>query len=150
MLLSSRPMKGATAAVLRSCRGEALVAMTWLMDHLLDASTAEARAIQKGLEFVEYLGCTRLIVESDSLEVIQACNGLTEIWSLYTAALADCFPKARTIGAVTFVHCPREANTLAHKLARYTSCDTNSVVTWDDDPPSLFLFDIVRRITLLE
>ena len=40
---------------------------------------------QRGLDVVESLGCSRIIVESDSLEAIQACEGSIEIWSPYTA-----------------------------------------------------------------
>jgi hypothetical protein len=42
-------------------------------------------ALLKGLEFLEQLGCSLgcslVMVESDSLELIQACNGETEVWS---------------------------------------------------------------------
>lgn len=85
---------GAAAAILRNNRGEALAGASWLLHHLLDATTSEAVAIQRGLELVEGLGCHQVIVESDSLEVIQACNGVIKIWSPYTAILADCFQNA--------------------------------------------------------
>ena len=42
---------------------------TWLLNHVLDATTAEAFALQKGLELVENIGCSPDIVESDSLEL---------------------------------------------------------------------------------
>ena len=130
---------GAAAAILRNNRGEALAGASWLLHHLLDATTAEAVAIQRGLELVEGLGCHQVIVESDSLEVIQACNGVIEIWSPYTAILADCFQKAYRIGVVSFAHCPREANRLAHNLARH-SFNLNSTFIWDGDPSSFFTF----------
>ena len=65
-------------------RSEALAGASWLLSHLHDATTAEAIAIRQGLELVEGLGCQPVIVESDSLEVAQACNGVIEIRSPYT------------------------------------------------------------------
>ena len=47
----------------------------------IDVITAEAIALQRGLELLEDLGCQSVIVESDSLEIIQACNGVNEIYS---------------------------------------------------------------------
>uniref|UniRef100_A0A8R7NW91 RNase H type-1 domain-containing protein n=1 Tax=Triticum urartu TaxID=4572 RepID=A0A8R7NW91_TRIUA len=109
---------------------------------------AEAIALQRGLELLEDLGCQPVIVESDSLEIIQACNGVIEIWSPYSAILADCFQKALRIGDVSFIHCPRKANRLAHNLARH-SFDSNSTFVWDGDPPGFLFSDIVNDVTLI-
>ena len=70
---------GAAAAILRNSCGEAVAGVSWLLTHLHDATTAEAIALQRGLELLEDLGCQLVIVESDSLEIIQACNGVIEI-----------------------------------------------------------------------
>ena len=72
------------------------------------------------LDLIQGLGCKKIIVESDSLDVIQAYQGVIEIWSPYTAILADIFQESFRIGLVSFVHCPREANRAAHNLARNT------------------------------
>ena len=59
-----------------------------------------------------------MIIESDSLELIQACNGVIEVWNPYTAILADCFSKASLMSNIGFQHCPRDANQVAHQLAK--------------------------------
>jgi hypothetical protein len=57
--------------------------------------------------------------KSDSLELINACNAVIEVWSPYTAIMAECFFfKASTMPKVAFQHCPREANEVAHQLAK--------------------------------
>lgn len=109
-----------SGAVLRNDRGEAVASASWLLHHLFDATTAEASALQKGLLFAQDLGCSPIVIESVSLELIQACNGVIEIWSPYTAILADCFQIEQNIGAVSFLHCPSESNMVAHNLARFT------------------------------
>ena len=78
------------------------------LNNLLDATTTEVTTIQKGLDLVESLGSSQIIIGSGSLEVIQACNGVIETWSPYTAILAHYFQKDSGIGAITFAHYPRE------------------------------------------
>lgn len=76
-------------------------------------------ALLKGLDFLERLGCSNVVIESDSLELIQACNGTIEIWNPYSAIQAECFLKASNILTVSFQHCYREANQVTHQLAKF-------------------------------
>lgn len=87
-------------------------------------------------------------MESDSLELIQACNGIMKIGNPYTAILANCFQMTRRIGSVSFCHCPRDANRAAHNLARCTH-DSNVVYNWDDDPPSFIISDIILIVIVI-
>jgi hypothetical protein len=48
-------------------------------ENILDAPTAEALALLKEVELLDRLGCSSVVVESDPLELIQACNGVIEI-----------------------------------------------------------------------
>lgn len=63
---------GASGAVLRNSKGDALAGAGCSLDHLLDAATAEAVALRKGLLLIENLGCRPVIVETDSLELVEA------------------------------------------------------------------------------
>jgi ribonuclease HI len=76
---------GAAGAVLRNNKGQAMARPACPLEQLIGPDTAEAMALLKGLEFLEQLGCSLgcslVMVESDSLELIQACNGETEVWS---------------------------------------------------------------------
>jgi ribonuclease HI len=71
---------GATGAVLRDDKGQAVAGASFIWEHLLDATT-EAIALQKGLQLIEDLGCSLVVIESDSLELVQAYNGVIEVWS---------------------------------------------------------------------
>jgi hypothetical protein len=42
-------------------------------------TVAEAIAIREGLSLANHMGCTNVIMESDSIEIVDACNG-TEAW----------------------------------------------------------------------
>ena len=74
-----------------------------------DAASAEALALQRGLQLVHRLGCSKWIIESDCMEIIEACNGVTEVRSApYSAIMADCFQLAHEISDLRFVFCPRD------------------------------------------
>jgi ribonuclease HI len=81
--------RGAAGVVLRDDRGDALVGLACPLSHVHDATTAEALALHKGLDFLLEIGVTRVTTETDSLEVIQACNAEVEVWSPYSAILYD-------------------------------------------------------------
>jgi ribonuclease HI len=57
---------GTAGAVLRNAKGEVLGGMACPLDNLLSATTAEAYALLKGLEFLDRIGCSSCYVESDS------------------------------------------------------------------------------------
>jgi hypothetical protein len=61
-----------------------------------------------------------VIIESDSLELIQACNAVIEIWSPYSAIIAECFMLAHYSDEISFQHCPRDANQVSHQIARHS------------------------------
>jgi hypothetical protein len=84
----------------------------------------------RGLDLIEQLGCT---FESNTLELIQSCNGEMEVRSLYVVIMAECFLKMPTWWLVK--HCPRDANLVARELARNSNSLRGSLV-WDGDPPN--------------
>lgn len=73
---------GATGAVIRNDRGEAVAGAAKKIFNALCPAAAEAQALKKGLALVEHLGCSPIIVESDSLELVQLCNGVSEVLTL--------------------------------------------------------------------
>ena len=89
-----------------------------------------------------------MAVESDCLEIINACNGESDILAPYSAILADYFQLAHDIPSISFEHCPREANSLAHFLARHVY-DSNLMYRWDDYPPSFLLPHVLKDVTIL-
>lgn len=112
------------------------------MNHLLDATMAEALALLKGLEFLEQLGIQSAINESDCLKLIQACNAEVEVWNPSAEIFAECFMKAQAFDLI-------EANKIAHELAR-SSFSTNSVLRWTDVPPNFIIPFVLNNVTLLD
>jgi ribonuclease HI len=139
---------GSTAAIIRNDHGEMIGGGTWPLMNILSPAFAEAMALKNGMLLLENIGCSPVVVESDSMELITACNGVIELWSPYSAVLADCFQIARRIGRISFQHCPREANMTAHNQARL-SFDSNFFCIWDNDPPPSVLSDVLNDVTVL-
>jgi hypothetical protein len=69
------------------------------------------------------------------------------IWSSYYAVLADCFMRALFFSSISFVHCLREVNEVAHNLAKY-SYESKSVIRWEGDPPSFIKPHVMYDVTL--
>ena len=118
------------------------------MDHVFDAAIAEALALQRGLQFLEQLGVSSVIVESDSLGLVQACNSEIEVWSPFSAILDDCFMRTHSFNSIGFQHCPREANKVAHHLEK-VSFESNYVISWDGDPPGFIMPFAIHDVTIL-
>ena len=128
---------GSVGAVLRNDRGEVEAGMASLIDHVLDAAAAEALALLRGLKFLQGLGIFSALIESDSLELIQACNRKIEVWTPNAAILAESFMTVSTMEEVDFQHCLREANEVAHQLAKFVYQTKESFI-WEGDPPLFF------------
>ncbi|RXH96906.1 hypothetical protein DVH24_009748 [Malus domestica] len=62
---------------------------------------AELLALREGLHLVQRVGCRFLQVESDSMEVVLACNEFASEFDRYT-----------------FLYVPRTCNDAAHRLAK--------------------------------
>ena len=136
---------GAVAAILRNCRGEAIAGASETFDHAYNAQAAETLALRRGLQMISDLGCSKVEVESDCLELMDACNGKMDIRGPNSAFLADCFHLAHGITSISFNHCPREANGLPHFLARNCFESKTSCVCLDVTPNfllSLVLHDV--------
>jgi ribonuclease HI len=139
---------GSVGAVARDSNGRFVAASTIFLPNVASAYASEALAVREGLALANRLGCHNIQIESDSTEVIQACSGGEVWWGEASAIFADCVDLASLIGSVTFQHCPREANEVAHVLAR--ECFSTKVsCNWDSDPPRFLLNSLINDVTKL-
>jgi hypothetical protein len=70
----------------------------------LNSTMAEAHTLLCGIQFLEPIRVSKVIIESDSLKLIQACNCLIEVVSPHTTILGECFMKAHSFDFIKFVH----------------------------------------------
>ncbi|OEL14975.1 hypothetical protein BAE44_0024010 [Dichanthelium oligosanthes] len=64
-------MRGSTGAVIRDDHGNFVAASSYFIDFALDASTTEAISLRNGLYLANEMGCNKLIIQSDCLEVVE-------------------------------------------------------------------------------
>jgi ribonuclease HI len=138
---------GAVGAVVRDFEGRMLAAQCMMLPHIPSAAMFEAYAMKEGLTLVERLGCSRVIAESDSIETVEACNGEQRWWNDSAAIFADCIDIVTNIGDISFRCCPRDANQVAHELAKYSYAHKISC-NWDDDPPSFLLDRLLNDVKI--
>jgi hypothetical protein len=82
------------------------------------------------------------------LDTIDACTGEDYWWSEASAVYADCVDLSTAIGSVSFKHCPREANKVAHEIAK--SCFSSGIsCNWDDEPPSFLLNFLIDDVSFV-
>jgi ribonuclease HI len=138
---------GSAGAVIRDFEGRLVAACCVMLPDVSSVAMAEAHAMKELLTLAERLGCNRIIAESDSSETIEAFTGEQRWWNESAAIYAECIDKITNIGEVSFKLCPREANQVAHELARYSYSNKISC-NWDDDPPSCLLDRLLNDVTI--
>jgi hypothetical protein len=79
---------------------------------------AEAMVMKERLDLTIQMGCNNIVAESDSLEIIEACKG-DQVWHNKSSVIfAECIDKVVEIGSVSFSHCLRDANRVAHTASK--------------------------------
>ena len=118
---------GGTCAILRDNSGVFVAASCSDISFVEDATTAEARGLRDGLLLANEVGCNRICVEADCLEVVEIKQGRGNSLGPAATIYEECsFPACNFI-SIVFSHCPREANIVAHglaKLAKGPSCNS--------------------------
>ncbi|KAE8776165.1 hypothetical protein D1007_51201 [Hordeum vulgare] len=136
---------GSTGAVLRSDKGVFIVGSCSAISFAEDVSSAEARALRDGLLLASEVGVQKIIVESDCQDVIDTM--LLDDNSLGPAAAVyeECSFLAKNFSLIQFSFCPREANMVAHTLARFA--EPTRTIKWMEEPPG-FLIDTLANDVL--
>ena len=139
---------GSTSAITRDSSGGMIAATNNYIPHLVDAPMAEAYALKEGLMLAQYIGGNRFIVQSDCMEVVEIMNN-----GGFTAnSAAAIYDELNIVWGgfqeILIEHLSREANQVAHELARQALL-TKVFCMWDNDPPSFIVSLLANDVTLL-
>ncbi|KAI5003235.1 hypothetical protein ZWY2020_030395 [Hordeum vulgare] len=118
---------GATTTIIRDDRGNFIGAQCKFIPFAADIITTEALAMRDGLVFANALGCNQVEAESDSLQLINFCNGQATWWD------------------VIFKHCYQSCNQAAHVLAYFCYCNKTSS-SWLDESPDIVISKLVDDV----
>jgi hypothetical protein len=100
-----------------------------------------------GLILATQVGCNRIEVNSDCMEVIDITNDGRNSLGAAAAIYEDCTLLCRSFTQVLFWHTPREANMAAHTLARQPTGDMSTV--WHEDPPDFLVAVLANGVTIV-
>ena len=67
-------------------------------------------------------------------------------WDEATALFAECVDIGTTIGKVTFKHCLRSCNQVAHALANHSYCNKSSF-SWLNEPPDIVVGRLINDVS---
>jgi ribonuclease HI len=127
---------GATGAVIRDDRGGFVAGSCCTLPLVADAASAEARALRDGLLLAGQVGCLKLVVKSDCMEVISTMQEGENSIGAAAAIYEECSFLSRGFSHVIFIHCARESNKVAHMLA--CKAEGPQSIVWLEDPPDFF------------
>jgi ribonuclease HI len=138
---------GSTGAIIRDEKGSFIAASCCGLPFISDAATAEATALRDGLILAGQVGCNRIEVNSDCMDVIDVMNQGGNSFGPAAAIYEDCTLLCRSFTHVLFNHTPREANMAAHVLARHS--EGFGSVVWHEDPPDFIVSVLANDVTVL-
>ncbi|XBH95674.1 hypothetical protein VPH35_086196 [Triticum aestivum] len=108
---------------------------------------AEGLAIKFGLTLAQRAGCNRLIINSDNLEVIETMQDGGQSTGAAAAIFDDCFHYACDFIMTRFEHCNREANRVAHELARLARF--SSTLDWFEEPINEIVLSLTNDLLVI-
>lgn len=103
-------------------------------------------SIYIALCFSRDVGFAHILVASDNITVIKACNGLLQFTNYSGAIVEDILKLVPYCNSIYFVHELRQANVVAHQLAKWGACFLSPVILMED-MPSAVLRCIVKDLS---
>ncbi|KAI4963143.1 hypothetical protein ZWY2020_014169 [Hordeum vulgare] len=121
--------------------------MNEIIDICFDPFTIEALGVRFGLNLARTVGCSRIMVSSGSLEIVEALkNGNSS--SVASTIIDDCFFMSSEFNHVVYDHCFTESNKVAHELSRLVKFSSPSC--WLDTTSPEVLSLLVNDTTVLD
>jgi ribonuclease HI len=130
--------RGAAGVIIRDYMGHFVAAAQVFLPHVVDAHMAEAYAFREGLTLAQRIEVNNFIIQMDCAQVVDTMKQGFFSATASAAIYDDCIILWSGFGVVSVEFCNREANLVAHELAR-VSFSLGSSCTWVDEPLVSFL-----------
>jgi hypothetical protein len=135
--ISSDDHKGGAGGITRSASGF-LRAWSKPYPGATDPMVAEALSLRDGVIFAKLRGFSRVVMESDCLEVVNLWNSRAVSRSLVAPVLLEIEGLASSFFTFVIQHVSRSANVPAHLCAKL-ACSQNETSCWMDTTPSFLV-----------
>ncbi|KAI4984221.1 hypothetical protein ZWY2020_047919 [Hordeum vulgare] len=107
----------------------------------------EALALKFDLTLAQRARCNRLIINSDNMEVIETMKDGGRSVGAAAAIFDDCFDYACDFVVTRFKHCNREANKIAHELARLARFF--QTFEWSEEPLDEIVMLLINDVLVI-
>ena len=134
--------------VIRDCSGSVLTSYSKKISQAFKSSEVEALAVVTALSFATKVGITEVVLEGDSMEVIQALIQPGSTLSSIGPWIDDSKVLANDFVQLQYSRIRRECNMLTHSLARY-EIDIPDFLVWMENVPSQFTIVLQANLTNL-
>ena len=118
----------------RDCNGQVIAALSKKINAPLGPLEAEAKAVEAGVQFAKDIGIQDVILEGDSLTVLNALCGNTSPPSSVAVVVAGIKVLSCYLRQVEFSHVRRQCNRPAHLLAKYASGIVDFMAWLEENP----------------
>ncbi|KAI4971781.1 hypothetical protein ZWY2020_002695 [Hordeum vulgare] len=139
---------GTCGAAARDHAGNFIAATTWVLSHVSSFDSTEINAIHRGILLASNIGCTKVTLESDSMNALSA----TESPEVYMGPDVTTMIEATILSLefleISFIHCNRDAKLVADSLAKYSS-STHLSESWEGDFPNFILPCIINDMAII-
>lgn len=126
--------RSGTGVIIRDDQGHIQAGTMEAHQHVVNPSAAEAIACTVGIKLALDRGYRDVIIEGDALTVIKILRDSDEDRSLTGHLLVEARTLVQQFRRVEIKHAYREANTLAHQVAR-KALHIPAPVLWFEEPP---------------
>ncbi|KAM6590959.1 hypothetical protein CsatA_013564 [Cannabis sativa] len=126
------------AGVARDHQGRFIEGFTVLREGCVDSAIAELIGVKEALSWIKRKQWGSVVVETDSLVVVQAIQSMVNIPSPFGLQVAACRSLMADLPLVTINFVKRSVNKTAHCLAR-SSCLYSDRIFSEDNVPADFL-----------
>jgi ribonuclease HI len=140
--------RGAAGVIIRDYMGHFVAAAQLFLPHVVDAHMAEAYAFREGLTLARSIGANNFTIQTDCVQVVDTMKQGGFSATASAAIYDDCIILWSGFGVVSVEFCNREANHVAHELAK-VSISSGSSCTWVDEPPRFILSKLVNDVTIM-
>jgi len=97
----------------------------------------------------QHIGGNRLIIQFDCMEVVEVMKNGGFTASSAAAIYDECITVWGGFQEISIEHLNREANQVAHELARQALITKMSCI-WDNDPPTFIVPILSNDVTILD
>ena len=140
--------RGAGGVVIRDYRGQCIAASQKFLPYVVDAPMAEAYALREGLVLAQHIAINNFVLQTDCTQVVEIMRDDGFCATAAAVIYDDCRIMWSGFDRVEVEHCHREANQVAHELAR-DSFETSNSCIWVDEPPSFIISKLANDVTIL-